>query len=132
MYKKRCAAAIATIIFAMMSISTYSASAQTAETKDNLLICNTPKQVERYIQLGMNEGDVAKVNSENNPTACATLTGVFEIVKVISSAPFEDANGRLWEVSIILLEAAATPHGVRPMNPPKAYYTVLLSKEMHA
>jgi hypothetical protein len=86
------------------------------------LLCDTQRQVERYVELfnGKEQSAINAVNAEEqNPTACA-----LETVAFMRGPDFETARNKesAFQIVRILVVAVETPSGLRSTRP-SAYFS---------
>jgi hypothetical protein len=126
MYKQRCAAAIATIVFAMFCFSMNFVSAQEQEVGKDIkrtFLCDTQRQVERFVELGGGPAAMWQVNHENHdPGACGFVQILSQGEKIVPSSPLRDESGVLWEVKSVRVWGVIYRGQVR-MTEPKDLYT---------
>jgi hypothetical protein len=82
-----------------------------------ILICDTQKQVERFVELfdGKPEVTISAINAEqHNPTACAMANVAFVRGGEIGTARTMSYAFRIEEILVVALN---TPAGMRPVAP---------------
>ena len=86
------------------------------------LLCDTQRQVERYVELfdGKEQSAINAVNTEEqNPTACVLETVAFMRGRELGTARNEESA---FQVIRILVVGVETPSGLRSI-PPAAYFS---------
>ena len=92
------------------------------------LLCDSQKQVERYVALfkGEEQSTVDAVNTEEkNPTACGLATVAFVRGPGLGTARNKE---NAFQIVRILVLGVDTPTGLRPVQP-TAYFTVFEVRE---
>jgi hypothetical protein len=104
------------------------ARAQEVEVGTNL-ICDTQKQVERFVALydGDAQAAISAVNAaEHNPTACGVATAAFVRGPQLATARNKDTT---FNIVQLLVVAVATETGVESVTP-AAFFSLVPVEEM--
>jgi hypothetical protein len=117
-------------ILALLFCSPFRVEASEDVQTGTIMICDTQKQVERFVTFfnfaGNAQSAIRAVNTEaENPSACAVGTIAYVRGEKIGMARTQtDA----FQIVQILVVAVGTPAGMRPVAP-AAFYTLVKVKE---
>jgi hypothetical protein len=112
----------AVLSFALLSLLTFGPARAQEYEHGTALLCDTQKQVERYVALfnGQEQSAINAVNTEEqNPTACA-----LETVAFVRGPDLGTARNRenAFQIVRILVVGVETASGLRPVQP-SAYFS---------
>ena len=110
------------LCFALLALTVCSPARAQEYEHGTALLCDTQKQVERYVELvkGGEQTAINAVNSEEqNPAACVLETVAFVRGKELGTARNRE---NAYQVMRILVLGIETPTGLRPLRP-SAYFS---------
>src|SRR5262249_26426292 len=113
---------------AMLSLMIVSPARAQEYERGTALLCDTQKQVERYVALfnGKEQSAINAVNvEEQNPTACAFQTVMFVRGRDLGTARNRDSA---FQIARVLVVGVETPSGLRSVRP-SAYFSAFQVQE---
>ena len=110
------------LYLALFSLTIFSSASAQEYEHGTALLCDTQRQVERYVELfnGKEQSAINAVNEEEqNPTACA-----FQTVAFMRGPDLETARNKesAFQIVRILVVGVETPSGLRSTRP-SAYFS---------
>ena len=110
------------LYLALLSLVSFSPARAQDYEHGSALLCDTQRQVERYVALfnGEEQSAINAVNTEEqNPTACALETVAFMRGPDLGTARNKESA---FQIVRILVIGVDTPQGIRPVQP-TPYFT---------
>jgi hypothetical protein len=117
---------IAMLSLSAMSFAT-SAHAYDVET-GSIMLCDTQKQIERYVQLfdGNRDDAIKAVNTEeSNPTACAMTNVAYVQGETVAVARSASDGYKVMQIAVVAVNAGPGYQLIKP----SVFYTLVKLKE---
>lgn len=115
------------LTIALLSLLATSAHAYDVET-GSIMLCDTPKQIERYIELfdGNQDAAIKAVNTEaSNPTACAMTNVAYVQGEEVGIARSASDSYKVVQIAVVAVNAGPGYQYIKP----SVFYTLVKLKE---